>query len=95
MAKLQKQKVILETLAEEYERRVNTLKKTISAKRGYLKALQMDIQKYQKKNEECIEKMDQQFINHENIVNIVLEGKVQNEELNWQKEDIQISSDSD
>lgn len=67
VADLQKQKVQLETLAKEYEARVNRLKKTLTAKRGYLKALQMDIQKYQKKNEEFVLQIHAKIENHDNF----------------------------
>ncbi|KAM3961477.1 uncharacterized protein ACR2FA_004370 [Aphomia sociella] len=80
---LQKQKVLLESLAKEYETRVTKLKKTISAKRGYLKALQMDIQKYQRKNEEFIIKIDDKLENHENLIKTLIPNKVEVDEIIW------------
>lgn len=73
---MQKQKTLLESFAKKYEVRVNQLKKILSAKRGYLKVLQMDIQKYQKKNEDFIAKIDDKFKNHDNLVRMILPNKI-------------------
>ncbi|XP_062529679.1 uncharacterized protein LOC101737498 isoform X3 [Bombyx mori] len=62
---LQNQKSLLESLAKEYEMRVNRLKNVISAKRGYLKALQLDLQKYQKKNEDFFSKISKKLECHD------------------------------
>ncbi|XP_059045083.1 uncharacterized protein LOC131840895 [Achroia grisella] len=80
---LQKQKVFLESLAKEYEARVTKLKKTISAKRGYLKALQLDIQKYQRKNEDFIIKIDDKLENHENLIKSLIPNKIPVDEIVW------------
>lgn len=91
VANLQKQKTLLESLAKEYEVRVNRLKKMLSAKRGYLKALQMDIQKYQKKNDDFIAKVNDKFENHDNLVKIILPDKVDIDEVVWTDKDMEIN----
>ncbi|XP_045773497.1 uncharacterized protein LOC123872938 [Maniola jurtina] len=68
VANLRKQKALLVSLVQENESKVNRLKKIVAAKRGYLKALQMDIQKYQKKNEQIISKIHEKIVNHGNLV---------------------------
>lgn len=88
---MQKQKTLLESLAKEYEVRVNRLKKMLSAKRGYLKALQMDIQKYQKKNDDFIAKVNDKFENHDNLVKIILPDKVDIDEVVWTDKDMEIN----
>ncbi|XP_049700493.2 uncharacterized protein LOC110383212 [Helicoverpa armigera] len=65
---LKKQKVLLETTAKEYEARVNKLKKILTAKRGYLKALQLDIQKYQRRNEDLVSKINDKLEHHQNLI---------------------------
>ncbi|KAL0878846.1 hypothetical protein ABMA27_003866 [Loxostege sticticalis] len=88
---LQKQKALLESLAKEYESRVNRLKKTVSAKRGYLKALQLDIQKYQKKNE--ILKINDKIENYQNLTKIMMLHLNQNvDEINWIEKDFEIEN---
>lgn len=82
-ANLQKQKDLLETLAKEYEIRVNRLKKTISAKRGYLKALQMDIQKYQKKNEDFTVQIINMLENQSNLIGMIIPTRVDLDEIKW------------
>ncbi|KAJ2951480.1 hypothetical protein O0L34_g13632 [Tuta absoluta] len=71
VANLQKQKVLLESYAKEYENRVDRLKKTLSAKRGYLKALQMDIQKCEKKNDDFIAQVCENIENHGRVMEII------------------------
>ncbi|XP_013196429.1 uncharacterized protein LOC106139514 [Amyelois transitella] len=83
IANLQKQKVLLESLAKEYETRVQKLKKIISAKRGYLKALQMDIQKYQRKNEDFIRRIGDKLENHQNLVKVMIPEPVDVSDLTW------------
>ncbi|XP_026752551.2 uncharacterized protein LOC113512821 [Galleria mellonella] len=87
---LQKQKVLLESLAKEYEARVAQLKKTILAKRGYLKALQMDMQKYQRKNEDFITKIGDRLENHENLIKSLIPNKMPVHEIIWT--DIELES---
>ncbi|XP_047028553.1 uncharacterized protein LOC124636488 [Helicoverpa zea] len=65
---LKKQKVLLEATAKEYEARVNKLKKILTAKRGYLKALQLDIQKYQRRNEDLVLKINDKLEHHQNLI---------------------------
>lgn len=83
VANLRKQKIMLESLAKEYETRVNKLKKNLTAKRGYLKALQMDIQQYQKKNEEFILNMNYKIENHKNLAKLLLPYPTDPEKLCW------------
>ncbi|KAI5643229.1 hypothetical protein NE865_04647 [Phthorimaea operculella] len=71
VANLKKQKVLLESYAKEYESRVDRLKKTVSAKRGYIKALQMDIQKCQKKNDDIITQIGENIENHDQVMEII------------------------
>ncbi|KAJ0176106.1 hypothetical protein K1T71_008280 [Dendrolimus kikuchii] len=80
---LKKQKLLLEAQAKEYEARVNKLKKIIMAKRGYIKAMQMDIQKYQKKNEEFIFNMNNKFEDHRNLTKLMSSKQIDVEELSW------------
>lgn len=91
VANLKKQKNLLESLAKEYEARVNRLKKILSAKRGYLKALQFDIQKYQRRNEDLILKIKDKFVNHHNLVKSILTDKINIEEINWKDKDMEIN----
>lgn len=79
---LQKQKIKLEALAKEYESRVTRLKKIITARRGYIKALQMDIQKYNKKNEELYAKINTRLENHSNLIKPWV-TKSDLDEINW------------
>nr|XP_049700493.1 uncharacterized protein LOC110383212 [Helicoverpa armigera] len=65
---LKKQKILLEATAKEYEARVNKLKKILTAKRGYLKALQLDIQKYQRRNEDLVSKINDKLEHHQNLI---------------------------
>ncbi|XP_050677532.1 uncharacterized protein LOC126974140 [Leptidea sinapis] len=67
VAILRKQKNVLESLAKEYEERVTKHKKTLAAKRSFLKCLQMDIQKYQKKNEQLLSNICAIIDNHKNF----------------------------
>ncbi|RVE46746.1 hypothetical protein evm_008609 [Chilo suppressalis] len=90
ISNLQKQKALLESLAKEYESRVNRLKKTVTAKRGYLKALQLDIQKYQKKNEDFITKINAKIENHQNLTKIMLPIKQHPNEINWVEKDLEV-----
>lgn len=83
---------MLESLAKEYESRVNRLKKTVSAKRGYLKALQLDIQKYQKKNEDLIMKINEKVENHQNLTKIMLPIKHDIDGMNWIDKDLEIEN---
>ncbi|XP_063365055.1 uncharacterized protein LOC134653588 [Cydia amplana] len=82
VANLRKQKKVLEGLAKEYETRVNKLKKILSAKRGYIKALKMDVAKYQKKNESTVSKISERLESHEQRIKIILPTKT-DLEINW------------
>ncbi|XP_047997698.1 uncharacterized protein LOC125235245 [Leguminivora glycinivorella] len=82
VANLQKQKEVLEGLAKEYEARVSRLKKVLSAKRGYIKALKMDVAKYQKKNESTVSKITERLENHEQRIKIIIPTKP-DLEINW------------
>ncbi|CAB3255734.1 unnamed protein product [Arctia plantaginis] len=88
---LKKQKVLLESLAKEYEARVNRLKKILAAKRGYLKALQLDIQKYQKKNEDFVSKISDKLENHNNLISNTLTSKTDVEEICWKEKDMDVN----
>ncbi|XP_049874825.1 uncharacterized protein LOC126372951 [Pectinophora gossypiella] len=90
VANLRKQKVLLESLAKEYESRVNRLKNTLSAKRGYLKVLQMDIQKYQKKNEDFVSQINGKLENHEHLVSTIVPPRIDVEEIKWNETDLEI-----
>lgn len=83
MVNLQKQKSLLESLAKEYETRVHRLKRIITAKRGYLKALQMDIHKYQKKSDDFIMKIGDKIENHKNIADYIIPVKSSIDNVNW------------
>lgn len=89
VANLQKQKILLESLAKEYEIRVGRLKKNLSAKRGYLKALQMDIQKYQKKNENFITQINEKLENHSSLTKMIIPTKLDVEEIKWTDTDLE------
>lgn len=91
-ADLQKQKVLLETLAKEYEARLNRLKKTLTAKRGYIKALQMDIEKYQKKNEDFVLQIHGKIENHTNVISTFIPTKIDIENVTWSDADMEIIS---
>ncbi|XP_053608283.1 uncharacterized protein LOC128674039 [Plodia interpunctella] len=91
VANLQKQKVLLESLAKEYETRVHKLKDIVAAKRGYLKALQMDIQKYQRKNEEFITKINDKVENHQNLVKMIIPTRVNVRNFKWNDDDLEIN----
>ncbi|KAJ8719626.1 hypothetical protein PYW08_011801 [Mythimna loreyi] len=91
VANLKKQKVLLESLAKEYEARVNRIKKILAAKRGYLKALQLDIQKYQRRNEDLILKINDKLENHHNLIKTTLTDKIDVEEINWKETDMEIN----
>ncbi|XP_063385141.1 uncharacterized protein LOC134671258 [Cydia fagiglandana] len=82
VANLQKQKKVLEGLAKEYEARVSKLKKILSAKRGYIKALKMDVAKYQKKNESTVSKISERLESHEQRIKIIIPTKP-DLEINW------------
>ncbi|KAL4715690.1 hypothetical protein ACJJTC_006269 [Scirpophaga incertulas] len=90
VSNLQKQKSLLESLAKEYESRVNQLKKTVSAKRGFLKALQLDIQKYQKKNESLILKLSEKIEDHQNLAKYIQPIKQNAELINWVEKGIEM-----
>lgn len=85
---LQNQKSLLESLAKEYEMRVNRLKNVISAKRGYLKALQLDLQKYQKKNEDFFSKISKKLECHDTFVSDMGNNKINVEEESWTDKDL-------
>ncbi|XP_004928275.2 uncharacterized protein LOC101737498 isoform X1 [Bombyx mori] len=85
---LQNQKSLLESLAKEYEMRVNRLKNVISAKRGYLKALQLDLQKYQKKNEDFFSKISKKLECHDTFVSDIINNKINVEEESWTDKDL-------
>ncbi|XP_022826583.1 uncharacterized protein LOC111356453 [Spodoptera litura] len=91
VANLKKQKVLLESLAKEYEARVNRIKKILIAKRGYLKALQLDIQKYQRRNEDLITKINDKLDNHHNLIKTNLADKIDIEDVNWKEKDMEIN----
>ncbi|XP_026330664.1 uncharacterized protein LOC113238138 [Hyposmocoma kahamanoa] len=90
VADLQRQKILLESLAKEHEARLNRLKKTLTAKRGYLKALQMDVQKYQKKNEEFVLQIHAKIENHKNLTNAFIPTKLDIESVKWIDADLEI-----
>lgn len=90
VADLQKQKVLLESLAKKYEARVNRLKKTLIAKRGYIKALQMDIQKYQKQNEDFLLQIRAKLENHKNLNKTFGPTKIDIENDEWIDTDSEI-----
>lgn len=85
---LQNQKSLLESLAKEYEMRVNRMKNVISAKRGYLKALQLDLQKYQKKNEDFFSKISKKLECHDTFVSDMGNNKINVEEESWTDKDL-------
>lgn len=85
---LQNQKSLLESLAKEYEMRVNRMKNVISAKRGYLKALQLDLQKYQKKNEDFFSKISKKLECHDTFVSDIINNKINVEEESWTDKDL-------
>lgn len=68
--------------------RASKLKKTVSAKRGYLKALQMDIQKYQKKNDEIVTQVIDKIKNHEKLVDLIEPNKMNIEDINWAQKNL-------
>lgn len=89
-ANLRKQKALLESLAKEYEERVSRLKKTVTAKRGYLKALQMDIQKYQKKNEEIISNIREKIKNHDKLAELILPNNTNVHDICWSHKELEV-----
>lgn len=82
VANLRKQKKMLEGLAKDYEARVGRLKRILSAKRGYIKALKMDVAKYQKKNESTVSKISERLESHEQRIKIIMPTK-SDLEINW------------
>ncbi|XP_063538571.1 uncharacterized protein LOC134747850 [Cydia strobilella] len=82
VANLQKQKKVLEGLAKEYEARGSRLRKILSAKRGYIKALKMDIAKYKRKNESNVSKISERLKSHEQRIKIIIPIKP-DLEINW------------
>ncbi|XP_041981089.1 uncharacterized protein LOC121734579 [Aricia agestis] len=88
VANLRKQKNLLESLAKEYESRANRLKKNITAKRGYLKAMQMDIQKYHKKNEDLVNKLNDKITNHGELVEIIIPNTTNIDDIVWSEKEI-------
>ncbi|XP_046967991.1 uncharacterized protein LOC124535722 [Vanessa cardui] len=89
VANLRKQKILLESLAKEYEARAGRLKKTVTAKRGYLKALQMDIQKYQKKNEEIITNIHEKMKNHGKLAELLVPNMVDVHDISWSQKELE------
>ncbi|XP_026494013.2 uncharacterized protein LOC113399155 [Vanessa tameamea] len=89
VANLRKQKILLESLAKEYEARAGRLKKTVTAKRGYLKALQMDIQKYQKKNEEIITNINEKMKNHGKLAELLVPNMVDVHDISWSQKELE------
>nr|XP_026494013.1 uncharacterized protein LOC113399155 [Vanessa tameamea] len=89
VANLRKQKILLESLAKEYEARAGRLKKTVTAKRGYLKALQMDIQKYQKKNEEIITNINEKMKNHGKLAELLIPNMVDVHDISWSQKELE------
>ncbi|XP_047507997.1 uncharacterized protein LOC125051603 [Pieris napi] len=61
---LRNQKALLESLLKDYDEKVNKLQKTVQAKRQYLKAVTMDIQKYEKNVEEVMSKICEKIQTH-------------------------------
>lgn len=61
---LRNQKAMLESLLKEYDDKVTKLKKTVQAKRQYLKAITMDIQKYEKNVEEVMSQLCEKIQAH-------------------------------
>lgn len=51
----------------------------------------MDIQKYQKKNDDFIAKVNDKFENHDNLVKIILPDKVDIDEVVWTDKDMEIN----
>ncbi|GBP09277.1 hypothetical protein EVAR_4120_1 [Eumeta japonica] len=88
VANLQKQKNILEAFAKEYESKVELHKKTLIARRSYLKALQWDILKYQKKNEELILKINEKLENHSDLKKAISPIKLNFDEKNWSQKEL-------
>ncbi|CAG4952808.1 unnamed protein product [Colias eurytheme] len=86
-ANLRKQKASLESLAKEYELRVVKLKKKLTAKRCYFKALQMDIQKYEKKNEEIINKIAENIETHSNLIEIISPNTISIDNKVWSEKE--------
>lgn len=91
VANLNKQRILLESLAKEYETRVNRVKKILAAKRGYIIALQMDIQKYQRRNDDLISKISDKLNNHHNLIRTTLADKIDIEEINWKERDMEVN----
>lgn len=85
---MQKQKKVLESLAKEYETRVSRLKKNLSAKRGYIKALQMDVLKYQKKNDNTVSKISEKLENHHHLAQIIVTKP--DIEIDWTINDLEV-----
>uniref|UniRef100_A0A2A4JYV1 Uncharacterized protein n=1 Tax=Heliothis virescens TaxID=7102 RepID=A0A2A4JYV1_HELVI len=90
VANLNKQKVLLENSAKEYEARVNKIKKILIAKRGYLKALQLDIQKYQRRNEDLVLKISDKLDHHQNLMKSALTDRI-DIEIEWKEKDLEFN----
>ncbi|XP_072931795.1 uncharacterized protein [Epargyreus clarus] len=89
-ANLKKQKMLLESLVKEYDARVNRLKRILTAKRGYLKAMQMDILKYQKKSEDLTCKINEKLDNHSKLADMIITEHIDIENINWQQKDLEL-----
>lgn len=63
-ALLKNQKALLESLLKDYDDKVNKVKKTVQAKRQYLKAITLDIKKYEKIVEEVMSKICDKIEGH-------------------------------
>lgn len=90
-ANLKKQIILTESLAKEHEARVSRLQKTIIARRGYLKALQLDIQKYQKRNDELVSRISDKLNNHNNFIRGIILDDKSDVEICWKDKDLEIN----
>ncbi|KPJ20057.1 hypothetical protein RR48_07522 [Papilio machaon] len=87
MVNLKQQKTWLESLAKEYDARINRLKRVITAKRGYLKAMEMDISKYQNKSDELVDKCREKVENHKNLVDLIVPVRNNVDDGSWSTEE--------
>lgn len=94
VANLQKQKKMLEILAKEYENRVNRLKKSVIARRGYLKAMLVDFQKYTKKSDDCIAKLGKKIDRHTDLAKTITSER-DIEEIDWSEKEMGLNLEND
>lgn len=83
----------MESFAKEHEARVDKLKNILSAKRAYLKALQLDIYKYQKKNEDFISKINEKLENHNNLIEMLSSKTYDLDKIDWMDKDCEAPMD--